>query len=142
MQIFHIWQKARDRLFSICLFRVLPCIFYSALLVCILQSVEKWYHKVSVENTENNSFNASYLLILIKIIFFKFEYLFNLSSENIIIYNTVAQSVQGFLFVLICSTILKGFVPAKKQFGTPAHSDTENRYLHAGSYISTVELTF
>jgi len=42
------------------------------------------------------SIHLTYLLILIKISFLKFEYLLNLSQEKIIIYNIVAQSVGGF----------------------------------------------
>lgn len=40
----------KGKLFS-CLLRALPCIFYSPLLVCVVQSVEKWYHKVTVLKT-------------------------------------------------------------------------------------------
>lgn len=72
-------------------FFILPCwsVYSSLLRNGITKTVLKTPNQIIL-------MHLIYLLILINICFKNFEYLFNLSSEKIIIYSIVAQSVRVF----------------------------------------------
>lgn len=121
MQIFHIWQKARDQSFSVNFFRVLPCIFYSALLVCILQSVEKWHHMVTVLKTLKTIL-LMHLNYRPSLIFFFNLNIYLIFLQKIPLFIILWLKALGFLFVFL--NLFNNLKPLSQQRNNLAHVTT------------------